>query len=191
MYFCHYTSNLHSFGYILYYIIYSIAELVTYGVQIRKICSSCDEENSFGPGVIDKNNLGYCNGYGKDATVSGLLVLPINEEGQIISGPMKNSIWSHVTSGQTCNIPSAFNVNKAFPERTDVNALVPLLLGSTGSASLAPDNMGYGSSYDYFKGYLHKRQYQTSFMPLWLKARRIVAEETLCKSEIAKEGKTN
>lgn len=114
------------------------------------------------------------------------MVVPINNRG-IKFGPMTSNIWSHVTSAATCNIPSAFNVNKADPTNVDINALVPLLLGTTGSASIAPDNMGYGSSYNYFKGYLHKTQYQTSSMPLWLKARRLVAEETSCRSEIGKE----
>ena len=168
-----------------HYIYLSIDELVQYGVQVRKICSSCQEEEKFGP-IIDKNNLGYCRGYGKDATVSGLMVLPINSRG-IVFGAMTSNIWSHVTSAGTCNIPSAFSVNKADPTNVDINALVPLLLGTTGSASIAPDNMGYGSSYNYFKGYLHKTQYQTSSMPLWLKARRLVAEETSCRSEIGKE----
>lgn len=165
----------------------SIDDLVKYGVQVRKICSSCTVENKLGPGIKDSNNLGYCNAYGRTATVSGLFVVPINGNGQIISGAMKSNIWSHVTSAATCNIPSAFNVNKNSPLSVDVNALVPLLLASTGSPSIAPDNLGFGSSYDHFKGYLHKTQYQTSTIPLWLKARRIVAEETSCGSEIAKE----
>jgi len=160
--------------------------LVQYGVQVRKICSSCQEEEKFGP-IIDKDDLGYCKGaYGREAMVSGLMVVPINSRG-IKFGAMTSNIWSHVTSAATCNIPSAFNVNKANPGNTDINALVPLLLGTTGSASISPDNMGYGSSYNYFKGYLHKTQYQTSSMPLWLKARRLVAEETSCRSEIGKE----
>ena len=89
------------------------------------------------------------------------MVVPVNDRGTVF-GAMTSNLWSHVTSAATCNIPSAFNVNKANPANTDINALVPLLLGTTGSASIASDNMGYGSSYNYFKGYLHKKQYQTS-----------------------------
>ena len=57
-------------------------------------------------------------------------------------------------------------------------------MGSSGTVSIAPDTLGYSNTYDYFKGYILKKQYQTSFIPLWLKTKRTIAEETDCVSEL-------
>ena len=35
--------------------------------------------------------------------------------------------------------------------------------------------------------FVHKKQYQTSAMPLWLKARRIIATETSCGTEVSND----
>ena len=57
-------------------------------------------------------------------------------------------------------------------------------MGASGTVSIAPDTLGYSNTYDYFKGYIVKKQYQTSFIPLWLKTKRTIAEETECVSEL-------
>ena len=81
----------------------SVADLVTHGVEVRKLCASCDEEVPLDPNPNpDTKGLGYCEGYGKDATVSGLLVIPTDAEtGQtIIPGNIPTSIWGHPTIGK-------------------------------------------------------------------------------------------
>ena len=58
---------------------------------MRKLCASCEEEvNTYGNTAVDADGLGYCTGYGKDATVSGLLVIPTDAAtGQtVIPGPL-------------------------------------------------------------------------------------------------------
>ena len=57
-------------------------------------------------------------------------------------------------------------------------------MGASGTVSIAPDTLGYSNTYDYFKGYVVKKQYQTSFIPLYLKTKRTIAEETACLSEL-------
>lgn len=57
-------------------------------------------------------------------------------------------------------------------------------MGASGTVSIAPDTLGYSNTYDYFRGYVVKKQYQTSFIPLWLKTKRTIAEETKCASEL-------
>lgn len=45
--------------------------------------------------------------------------------------------------------------------------------------------MGFEASYDFFKGFVLKKQYQTSAMPLYMKARRVIAQETGCITEVS------
>lgn len=156
---------------------------VKYGVQVRKMCASCEEETKH-PGFINKDShgLGYCDetAYGYDAKTSGLVVIPTNDEGDILPGALQASTWSHVTIAGNCDIPSGtFNFGKV-----SVDAITTLLMGSSGSVAISSDTIGFGNTYDYFKGYLVKKQYQTSFIPLWLKTKRTIAQETGCASEL-------
>ncbi len=76
-------------------IIIRVANLVTYGVEVRKLCASCDEEvDVFGNTAFDAKGLEYCTGYGKDATVSGLLVIPTDAATglNVIDGPLTVSL---------------------------------------------------------------------------------------------------
>ena len=78
----------------------TVDALITHGVEIRKLCASCDEEDLegglIGQPAVDADGLGYCTGYAKDATVSGLLVLPIDEStGEMPTNQIPTSIWSH------------------------------------------------------------------------------------------------
>jgi hypothetical protein len=57
-------------------------------------------------------------------------------------------------------------------------------MGASGTVSISSDTLGYSNTYDYFKGYIIKKQYQLSFIPLWLKTKRMIAEETGCVSEL-------
>lgn len=172
----------------------TVDALITHGVEIRKLCASCDEENLegglLGQPAVDADSLGYCTGYAKDATVSGLLVLPIDEStGKMPTKQIPTSIWSHTTIADTCgsSLPSEFGVDKNNPTGANVNALVALIVGASGLASIAPDNVGFGASSDYFKGYIHKTQYQTAAMPLYMKTKRIVAQETNCATELSND----
>ena len=88
-----------------------------------------------------------------------------------------------------------------------------MIMAASGNVALAPDSLGYGASYDYFKryvshatdipvaaavtvlislprspfftSYLVKKAYQTSAIPLWLKAQQLIVDETGCETELA------
>lgn len=92
---------------------YRVATAVKYGVQVRKLCASCEEETSHA-GFTNKDNdgLGYCdsNAYGYKAKSSGLVVLPTDDKGVILSGALPVSAWAHVTVGQSLTSISSFPV---------------------------------------------------------------------------------
>lgn len=67
------------------------------------MCASCEEETSH-PGFTNTDNdgLGFCDSdtYGYKAKNSGLVVLPTDDKGVILSGALPVSAWAHVTVGQ-------------------------------------------------------------------------------------------
>jgi len=94
---------------------------------------------------------------------------------------VQGSTWNHGSVANTAFAPS---------ERwgtTDDSVLFQILLSSNGYVGISPDYLGYGDSYEYFKSFLVKKAYQTSFVPLWLKAQQIIATETSCQSELAND----
>ena len=115
---------------------------------------------------------------------SGLVVIPTNDEGDILPGALQASSWSHVTIAGNCQIPSGTFNSADLIGKVSVDAITTLLMGSSGSVAISSDTIGFGNTYDYFKGYLVKKQYQTSFIPLWLKTKRTIAQETGCASEL-------
>ncbi|KAL7551269.1 hypothetical protein ACHAWF_014458 [Thalassiosira exigua] len=167
-----------------------ISSAVQHGVEIRKICSSCNEESSLGNTPIDSNDLGYCTGYGRDATVSGLLVIPTDAATgeKILPGPLTANIFSRTLGQVTCSGPSSLKfideLNDKFGDEI-ISEIVAIAMASIGRVVVVPDNMGFEESYDFFKGFGLKKQYQTSGMPLFLKTKRIIAEETSCISEVS------
>ncbi|KAL7546722.1 hypothetical protein ACHAWF_010056 [Thalassiosira exigua] len=155
-----------------------IASAIQNGIEIRKICSSCDEESKLGNTLVDSKDLGYCTGYGKDATVSGLLLIPTDAAtGQaILPGPLETHVHSDPTVYSTCSGVSSADLSDG--STTHFSSLTALLMASLGRVIVIPDTMGIEESYNFFKGVGLKKQYQTSAMPLWFKAKRIVSEET-------------
>ncbi|EJK50534.1 hypothetical protein THAOC_30463 [Thalassiosira oceanica] len=132
----------------------TVDEMVRYGVEIRKVCASCDEEHALLNPATDQNSLGYCDGYAKDATVSGLLILPLDDDGAMPRNQLTASVWSRTTTSETCGsgLPSEFSVDKLNPTGVSVNALVAMIVGASGSVSIAPDGVGFGESSDFYKG---------------------------------------
>lgn len=154
-----------------------LAAGLRYGVQVRKVCSSCVDVSSSAPGYND-----FCssNDYGFDTTVSGMLMIPLSDEGSILPGTSKGIIYCHGTS--TRDVPSTVWNG----ENSGIESLLNVAVASNGNVVLAPDYLGYGeSSNKVFKGYVVKKQYQTSVVPLWLRAAEVIKEETDCKSALA------
>jgi len=83
----------------------------------------------------------------------------------------------------TCDTPTG-TFKPSDHGKISIDATTTLLMGASGTVAIAPDTLGYSNTYDYFKGYIVKKQYQTSFIPLWLKTKRTIAEETNCVSEL-------
>ena len=77
------------------------------------MCASCEEETSH-PGFTntDNDSLGFCDSdaYGYKAKNSGLVVLPTDDKGVILSGALPVSAWAHVTVGQQNPSMSSFPV---------------------------------------------------------------------------------
>ncbi len=92
-----------------------MAAAVKHGVQVRKVCASCEEETNH-PGFTnqDSDGIGYCDSdaYGYDAKTSGLVVVPTDDEGTILSGALPVSAWAHVTVGETSLVVFVFSVQK-------------------------------------------------------------------------------
>ncbi|KAK1736308.1 hypothetical protein QTG54_012908 [Skeletonema marinoi] len=159
-----------------------VATAVKHGVQVRKVCASCEEETNH-PGFTneDSDGIGYCDSdaYVYEAKNSGLVVFPTDDEGTILPGALSVSAWAHVTIAGTCDTPTG-TFKPSDHGKISIDATTTLLMGASGTVAIAPDTLGYSNTYDYFKGYIVKKQYQTSFIPLWLKTKRTIAEETNC-----------
>jgi len=160
-----------------------VESLVQYGVRIYKICAKCADFN-----VEQSCYQDFCgpSAYGHEATLSGMLFVPLRNnskgEAMILDGVMKGAIWSHTTESKTCEIPS--ETWSTFDQGLKINLISPFLAATSGSVALAPDNLGYGESYDHHIGYIIRRAYKTGAVPLWLKAQDIISIETDCNSEL-------
>ena len=124
--------------------------MVKYGAEVRKVCASCDEELALGNRANpDKDSLGYCDGYAKGATVSGLVVLPMDDGAAMPRNQLTANVWSRTTTSATCgsSLPSEFN-----EDSLNLNALVAMIVGASGSVSIAPDGVGFGESSGFYKG---------------------------------------
>lgn len=121
------------------------------------------------------------------ATHSGLLVLPVDDSGDLIPGIRHGSLWYHGTEASTCSIPS-----EQFPQflsgSFSANVLATVLFAGHGTVALAPDGLGYGESYDHVKGYLVKKHYEASAAVLWSEARRVLREDVAGDMELGCSG---
>ena len=160
----------------------SIAKLtllsaLKHGVSIRRMCASCSD---FSSQTQPAAYTDFCTGYGADTSFSGLLMLPLLEDGSVLNGTLPGGIWLHGTSTQS--VPSI----EFRGADSGIDLMVNAAIASTGAITMMPDYMGYGeSSGQVFKAYLVKRQYHTSIIPLWLMAGRMIQEETDCMSALA------
>lgn len=57
------------------------------------------------------------------------------------------------------------------------DVLAVLLFGGSGQFAIAPDNLGYGESYNFHKGYIVRDAYKASAATLWSKASHIITNE--------------
>jgi hypothetical protein len=107
-------------------------------------------------------------------------MIPLDDNGTFLPGTHAGSIFCHGTSANT--VPSTLFQG----ESSGLDILLFVTIASTGAVSFMPDYMGYGeSSGIIFKAYLVKQQYQTSIIPLWLMADRIIQSESNCSAALA------
>eukprot|EP00980_Cylindrotheca_fusiformis_P016334 scaffold4855_cov99-Cylindrotheca_fusiformis.AAC.1 len=150
--------------------------LVENDIQIRKICASCQDFTALDNSDYDD----FCgpDAYGCNATVSGMLVLPIDSDsGNIIAG----SIAGHIDAPRTITTLAEEVPSRSF-EYYNQHWLA-FLGASSGKVAIRPDYLGYGESNEtFFKSMLIRPAYPTATIPLWRKAVQIVQEESDCRS---------
>jgi hypothetical protein len=158
-----------------------------YAVQVRKICASCtDVARMVGgdPSLSTEAFSQFCgpNVYGHNVTFSALLMLPLSgpENDSILPGTLKSVIYTRVTTRTSESLSrdwAALNL-----EVTSSMGIV----SATGAAFILPDFMGYGESMGKVsRAFVIRKSYQTSSIPLWLEAGRILRDETNCASALS------
>ena len=100
----------------------------------------------------------------------------MDDNGTPISGVRHGSFWYHGTEASTCSIPSE-QYSDFVAGSFSANVLATVLFAGHGTIAIAPDGLGYGESYDHFKGYLVKKAYEASAAVLWSKARQVLQDE--------------
>ncbi|OEU11377.1 hypothetical protein FRACYDRAFT_245817 [Fragilariopsis cylindrus CCMP1102] len=163
-----------------------------FGVEIRKVCASCKEirenDNQY---IIDNPDSfnKYCgeDAYGANDIQSGLVTYPLVSDSNsgisiIKSGVSPSYIHSRPTTYEINKVPSGSPGNVL--ESVDVifDLVASMTLGYIG---FAPDFLGYGSSESQRYGYLVRNSYVTATLPIYLKAKYQLAQETDCNTDIA------
>ena len=155
----------------------TLLNALVYGVQVRRVCASCSDFSSATQPAAFSD---FCAGYGADESFSGLLMIPLAEDESFVTGTHPGGIWCHGTSTQS--VPSV----EFRGSDSGIDLFINAAIASAGAVTLMPDYMGYGeSSGRLFKAYLVKQQYQTSIIPLWLKADQIVQQGSNCTAALA------
>lgn len=160
----------------------------TYGMKAYKVCASCTEfrETYQGAGDGTLNSFdSYCSEgkYGADLNVSGLLLIPIDDDGDFIEMESNLAIWNRFLEWQATDCPSEQFPNTSFwdltPEEFENRGLVSmgLFTGGLGLVTLLPDFIGFGEAYHIHGGPGIKEVYQTGIVPLVLKARDQFVQE--------------
>uniref|UniRef100_A0A7S3Q4M5 Uncharacterized protein n=2 Tax=Chaetoceros debilis TaxID=122233 RepID=A0A7S3Q4M5_9STRA len=160
----------------------------TYGVQIMKVCASCDSVVAAGAGaaagaqdLYDNPSFDhYCgeNAYGHNLEHSGLVYLPLVGN-DVRPGTMPGYVYSRPTKvGKLDQGPSV-----------DLDTSLDYVFGlmatmAMGTISFAPDFMGHGVETTAEKGYLLRDTYLTSSLPLWLWVSNFVSESTDSRSAL-------
>merc|ERR1719232_1542089 len=155
---------------------------IKYGVKSIKVCASCSDislRNNLNSNVFEE----FCGpqSYGSDAVASGLLFLPIENSNEIVNGALKGSLFLHGTKQQSFDVPS--ETWGAFDFGGEQN--IAFFVASFGVATLLPDYLGYGESYQYFKSFGIKNAYQTSSIPLYLHSQDLVSSMTDCETMLS------
>jgi hypothetical protein len=153
----------------------SILALVRYGAQVRKICAACTDFEPI-PGFCTESD------YGSDVTHSGLAFIPLEESGtSTVAGTLIPVIYCH--GSKTDSQPSTEWAGSRTPRDVMLNFMITVTQGTVG---ILPDYMGYGESLGKaFRGYLVKKSYQTSTIPLVKKISKLFEEETGCITALA------
>lgn len=151
----------------------SVDSLV-YGVEVRKLCASCNEFN-----VTSDSYSEYCGEgvYGYSATHSGLLMIPMSIDGTVMAeGTFPGVVFNH---DPTMNRVPSEEWNGANSMASEI--MFGVYPAAAGSVAVLPDYFGHGESNGaLFKANLVKQSYETSTVPLWLKADAIIAESSDC-----------
>jgi len=149
------------------------------GIQVRKLCASCTDIQA-PPSNYD--NFCGADDYGFDVRHSGLLFLPLTADAtSILPGTHKSIVYCVGT--RTNSQPST--------EWEGANSGIEVFLNvaltvTTGSAVVIPDYMGQGESQGQTsRGYIVRKSYSTSVIPLWLATNELIRTETDCSSSLA------
>jgi len=149
------------------------------GVQVRKICGACTD---FGVRTTARSIGCKPTDYGSDVTHSGLALIPTWIDGSILWGTHTLSIYGHGTRASEQPSTSWYAIES--PPEELFNFVITAVHGVV---SILPDYMGYGESLGEAKrGYIIKKSYQTSTLPLVLRMQRTVKQETNCRAAVAK-----
>lgn len=152
-------------------------------IQARKICASCTD---YGRNDDDEETIvyqKYCgpNAYGYNATVSGLVIFPIDANGDFVRGSLSGHVDAHRTIIDSNHVPSEMMMTSD-DDSYYAQHWLAMLGASAGNVAIRPDYLGYGESFEYFKSFLLQPAYPTATLPLWQKAVQMVQEESNCRS---------
>ena len=176
---------LHAFG---YGTLDLFASGLKYGIQVRKVCSSCNSvvsssDESLRHNTTALNEICGEKVYGHNDNHSGLVLFPIVKDGnELIVKP--GTLAGHVHSRPATRLDSFVAPSTSWPQALDILGSLIARAGS-GAVSIVPDFIGYGESASLHRAYLIKKGYLSSTIPLWIEVRSILAEETRGLSSLA------
>ena len=187
-----------SFEYI--YLSSVVVAPIQYGVQVHRICAGCEdvvnekslssEETAAPSREVFETFCGPDNYGATNATFSGLLMVPMSEDGTLVSGTLKGVIDMHPTA--IAVVPSLMwqvssnNDNEAEGSMEDLLLQLDAVLCSTSQILIFPDYMGYAeNAKELYKGYTIKKAYETSAVPIVLFARMYIRELSDCQTEMS------
>lgn len=159
-----------------------------YGIKAYKLCASCTEFRETYTEMSDGRRTpfeSYCGEgkHGADTDMSGLLTVPINDEGEFVEMESDLAIWSRWVEYHGSECPSEQFHNDTY-WGNDIEALdqygyspISFLTTGLGIVTLIPDYFGFGESRFLDPTPSNKRGYQVSSVPLVLKARDTFLQE--------------
>ena len=151
------------------------------GIQIWRICASCIDIPAETSGIDE-----FCgpNIYGSQDTFSGLLIVPTiaDDSSTLLPGTLLGNLDMHPTT-LTAYVPSLLWTSL---KESDASIWFYLAISSTQKlVSLLPDYMGYAETNEkVHKGYMIKKSYETSIVPLWYQAKHLISLNSNCQSAL-------